>query len=75
MSTELHPAKPDSWIDPEAGLEGVDGNAFSIMGFVRRSLKRAGNPPEVLMAYSDAAKSGDYDNLLRVSMDYCGELG
>jgi hypothetical protein len=65
---------PD-WIDPAADLVGVDGNAFAVMGVVVRELRRVGNSQAVIDAYTAAAKSGDYDDLLRVSMDYCGMLG
>lgn len=47
----------------------VDGNAFAVMGAVTRALKRAGQGDKV-KEYMAKATSGDYDNLLRVSMEY-----
>ncbi len=47
----------------------VDGNAFAIMGAVIRALKAAGQGDKV-PEYTQKATSGDYDNLLRVSMEY-----
>lgn len=47
----------------------IDGNAFAVMGAVRRALKTAGQG-ELIPEYVKKATSGDYDNLLRVSMEY-----
>jgi len=47
----------------------VDGNAFMVMSAVTRALKRAGQGDKV-KEYQTKAMSGDYDNLLRVSMEY-----
>lgn len=49
-------------------LVGEDGNAFAIMGRVHKALRRAGVPPEQIEEYRKEATSGDYDNLLRVTM-------
>lgn len=54
----------------EVELIGNDGNAFAIMGTVRRALQRAGVDPDVIEQYMTEAKSGDYDNLLQVTMRY-----
>ena len=51
-------------------LVGIDGNAFAIMGAVIRGLQRAGNSKAVIDEYKKKAMSGDYDNLICVSMDY-----
>lgn len=51
-------------------LVGEDGNAFSILGRVQKALRRAGVPKEELDAYFAEATSGDYDHLLRVTMDW-----
>jgi hypothetical protein len=50
-------------------LVGEDGNAFAIMGKVSRALKKAGHQ-DLVDDYQAEAMSGDYDNLLRVTMDY-----
>ena len=51
-------------------LTGNDGNAFAIMGSVRSALRRAGATKEQIDEYSTASMSGDYDNLLRVAMEW-----
>lgn len=55
--------------DVDVELIGEDGNAFAIMGKVRRALRRARVPQKEIDAYIEEAKSGDYDHLLRVTMD------
>jgi hypothetical protein len=50
-------------------LIGVDGNAFSVMGYVRSALKKEGLS-NLCEEYSHQAMSSDYSNLLCVSMDY-----
>ena len=50
-------------------LVGVDGNAFSVMGYVRNALKETGLR-HLMNEYSDKAMSGDYNNLLSVSIEY-----
>jgi len=47
----------------------VDGNAFNILGAVKRALERAGQGDKV-QEYMAKATSGDYDTLLRVSMEF-----
>ena len=47
-----------------------DGNAFSIIGKVKKALQRAGCSAEVCQAFSDEAKSGDYDNVIQTAMKY-----
>jgi hypothetical protein len=55
---------------PTVKLVGEDGNAFSIMGRVKKSLRRAGADKEYIDKYLKEATSGDYDHLLVVSMEY-----
>lgn len=50
-------------------LVGVDGNAFMVMGYVRRALIESGHGDKVA-EYFAKAKSGNYDNLVAVSLDY-----
>jgi hypothetical protein len=54
----------------EVQLSGQDGNAFAIMGTVSSALRRAGVSKEERDAYFAEATSGDYDHLLRVTMDW-----
>lgn len=53
-----------------AVLEGVDGNAFFIMGATQRELKRAGASKAFTDAYYAEATSGDYDHLIAASVAY-----
>lgn len=50
-------------------LVGANGNAFNIMGLVCEALKRNGRK-DLADAYLAEAMSGDYNNLLRVTMEY-----
>lgn len=50
-------------------LVGVDGNAYCIMGYTARALKREGLRDQVDKMYKEAT-SGDYNNLLMVCMEY-----
>lgn len=51
-------------------LVGEDGNAFAIMGRVSKAMKAAGLPKDEINAYMNEAMSGDYDNLLRTTMQW-----
>ena len=53
----------------EYDLVGVDGNAFSVMGYVKRAMRESGFSPEEISEYIAEATSGDYNNLLCVSVD------
>lgn len=55
--------------DVTVKLVGEDGNALVIIGKVTRALRRAGYGDEV-DAYRYEALSGDYDNLLHVTMQW-----
>jgi hypothetical protein len=59
------PTKPH--VDSNS-LIGVDGNAYFIMAHVANVLRRAGASSEYIDTYREEAISGDYDNLLVVSM-------
>lgn len=50
-------------------LVGIDGNAFAIMGYVRRALIESGHEDKV-EEYFAKAKSGNYNNFIVVSLDY-----
>ena len=49
-------------------LVGEDGNAFSVLGRVRAALRRNGESPEFIDAFTKEATSGDYDHLLATVM-------
>lgn len=58
-------------------LVGIDGNAFSVMGYVLRAMRECNFSKEEQSEYQNEAKSGDYDNLLCVSvemLDKCNEI-
>lgn len=50
-------------------LIGEDGNAFAILGAVKRQMRRAKISQEEIDAYVAEATSGDYNHLLRVTMN------
>ena len=50
-------------------LVGVDGNAFSVMGYTAHALKTAGLKGKVEQMHREATES-DYNNLLCVCMKY-----
>ncbi len=54
---------------PPCALVGEDRNAFAIMGRVSKSLRRAGYS-NLVPLYQKLATSGDYNNLLMVSMEF-----
>jgi hypothetical protein len=51
-------------------LVGEDSNAFSIMGRASKALRKAGASQADIKQYMDEATSGDYNNLLRVTMEW-----
>lgn len=55
--------------DAVVQLTGEDGNAFGILGRVRRAITRS-NHPELADEFLTEATSGDYDHLLRTCMRY-----
>lgn len=55
-------------------LVGVDGNAFSIMGYVRNAMKREHCTKEEIDAYTNDAMSGEYHHLVNVSVEMCDKL-
>ncbi len=55
---------------PTVKLVGEDGNAFAIMGRVKKALMRAGADKEYADKYLKDATVADYNHLLAVSMEY-----
>ncbi len=51
-------------------LVGSDGNAFAILGKVRRALREANVPRNEIELFLSEAMSGDYDNLLQICMKW-----
>jgi len=52
--------------DATAELTTCDGNAFALMGCVRKALAAVGVSHDEIAAFTDEAMSGDYDHLLQV---------
>jgi hypothetical protein len=51
-------------------LSGTDGNAFSVLARVRKSLRKAGVRADVIDEFTVEATSGDYDRLLQTCMKW-----
>lgn len=51
-------------------LTGSDGNAFAVLGVMKKALKRGFVPQEEIDSFYKEATSGDYDNLLKVCMSW-----
>ena len=51
-------------------LVGVDGNAYSVMGYTSRALRREGFGKDVIDKMHKEAMSGDYDHLVSTCMNY-----
>lgn len=56
--------------DIKVQLTNEDGNAFSILGRVRKAMKKAGVSKEEIDEFTKEATSGDYDNLLYTAMKW-----
>ncbi len=54
--------------DIEVKLIGEDGNAYVILGTVRRAMRRGGVPDAEVDEFTKEATSGDYDHLLATCM-------
>jgi hypothetical protein len=55
-------------------LVGVNDNAFSVMGYVINAMKREGRITDEIDSYRKSVMSGDYNNLLAVSVDMVDSL-
>ena len=55
---------------PEVELIGHDGNAFAILGRCQRASRKADWTKEQWEEFRTKASSDNYDNLLRVVMEY-----
>lgn len=61
----------------EYTLVGVNGNAFSVMGYVSNAMRECKFSRQEIDEYRKEAMSGNYDNLIAVSLDYidkCNEI-
>jgi len=55
-------------------LVGIDGNAYSVAGYVADAMRREGYTKQEVEEYHSDAKSGDYSHLLRVSAEMIEKL-
>jgi len=55
---------------PVLKLIGQDGNAFNTLGLALRAARRAGWSQAQMDEYKSKATSGDYNDLLTVTMEY-----
>lgn len=55
-------------------LIGIDGNAFSVLGYVSNAMRREGYSRAEIDAYMTDAKSKDYSHLLCVSAEMVDKL-
>jgi hypothetical protein len=56
---------------PSVKLVGTDGNAFALLGSVKRALQKAKWTPAEIGEFMKEAMSGDYDHLLATCCKYC----
>ena len=54
----------------EVELTGTDGNAFMLLGLMRKELRRAGADKQELALFTQEATGGDYDDLLATCMSW-----
>jgi len=55
-------------------LEGVNGNAYAVMGYVRQAMRKEGISKSEIDKYLEDAQSSDYSHLLCVSFDMIDKL-
>ena len=55
-------------------LEGVDGNAYSVMAYVKEAMRECGKSKKEIDGYLKDAMSSDYNHLLFVSGVMLDEL-
>ena len=59
-----------SYDKPAVKLVGENGNAFFILGKVKKAMLSAGASRNETTEFMRKATAGNYDNLLRVCMEY-----
>lgn len=55
-------------------LVGQDGNAYSLMGYTAKAMRRANFSKEEIDQMFEEARSGDYYNLIRVCDGYIDKV-
>lgn len=51
-------------------LTGKDGNAFAVLGNVKRAMRKAGVEATEINLFLEEAMAGDYNHLLRTCMEW-----
>lgn len=54
--------------------DGRRGNAFALLGEVKRAMKEAGWTRIEIERFIEEATSGDYDHMLHVINQYCDDV-
>ena len=54
--------------DIKVTLLGTNGNAFAVLGKVKKALRRGGVKDDEIKLFFDEATSGNYDNVLATAM-------
>lgn len=57
-------------IDEQYSLVGVNGNAYAVMGYTAKAMRKEGFRADEIESMQKEAKSGDYDNLLQICIGY-----
>lgn len=68
LNSELAELSGPYYPNVHVQLTGLNGNAFVLIGAVRRALRRAGMPATGIEEFTAEASAGDYDALLRTCM-------
>lgn len=55
---------------PACQLSGIDGNVFSIIGKVSRTLKQVNQPEKAKEFTNRAFEAGSYDEVLQLCFEY-----
>ena len=61
--------KGESDMKNKYSLVGIDGNAYSIMGYVKRCMREVGISQEEQLTYIEDATDSDYHHLLYISSE------
>lgn len=55
-------------------LSTIDSNAYSIMGYIIKGMRREGFTQQQIKEYQSKAMSSNYTNLVAVSLEYVDRL-
>lgn len=69
LTPQTGPQIPEGLIPADLDLVGMDGNAFAIIGAVKKALREPGNSDATIREWQAVATAGDYDWLLVAAME------